>query len=345
MAVFTCPSLPGNSLSLQKPSGANVNDVLVTGASGFIGGHVMRHLAQRGVSAVAATRDGRDGSRRLDLREPAGMAAALAGVDAVVHCAVGDRAVTVEGTGALLQAAAAARVRRVVHISSVAVYGGAAGSIAEDWPTVPVDGHGYAAWKAAAEAACLSQTGLEIVRLRPAIVYGAGSTLWVGQLARRIRSGRWGLFGAGGDGICNLVHVTDVASAVAAALQHPQGAGRAFNVNGPEQTTWNDWFGRLAQAIGAPPLQSLSPATLRARSIASLPLKAVARLRPGFAQGGFVQNWLLGAPAASELALYALRASYPTAAAQERLGWRPEVGIAEGLADSARWLHQQGLAS
>ncbi len=315
--------------------------ILVTGATGFVGGHVLTHLTRDlGLAAAGTTREGRPGSRRLDLRDPAGMQAALAGVSAVVHCAVGDRAVTVDGTASLLRAAAAAGVRRVVHISSVAVYGTATGLVREESPLIPSNGHGYAAWKAAAEQACLAQSGLETVRLRPAIIYGAGGTLWVSHMARRIRAGRWGTFGSAGEGICNLVHVADVATAAAAALTAPAAAGAAFNVNGPCAITWNQWFARLAGAIGAPRLPSLSPLALQARSFASLPLKALARKRPGIAA-----DWLLGAPASSELTLFALRATYPADAARKGLGWSPSVGLDEGLADSVAWLRQEGLAA
>ncbi len=314
--------------------------VLVTGAAGFIGGHVLRHLScDEGLCVIAATRAGRDGARVLDLRDPAGMPAALAGVAAVVHCAVGDRAVTVDGTASLLRAAAEAGVRRVVHLSSVAVYGAASGVVREDAALVAATGNGYAAWKAAAEQACLAERGVESVRLRPAIVYGAGGTLWVSQMARRIRSGRWGVFGPAGDGLCNLVHVSDVATAVAAALRAPAAAGSAFNVNGPEAITWNAWFARLAAGIGAGPLPAVSPRRLYLRSLAALPLKAVARLRPGVAA-----EWLLGAPAASERTLFALHASYPTDAARAALSWAPAIGIADGLAESVAWLRQWGLA-
>ncbi len=313
--------------------------VLVTGAAGFIGGHVLRHLSgDPGLAVLAATRDGRHGSRRLDLCDTGGMGAALEGVTAVVHCAVGGRAVTVDGTAALLRTAVAAGVRRVVHLSSVAVYGPATGVVRED-AAFTAGGSGYAAWKVAAERACLAATGVETVRLRPAIVYGPGGTLWVSQMARRIRSGRWGVFGSAGDGLCNLVHVSDVAAVVAAALRTPAAAGAAFNVNGPEAITWNAWFERLAAAIGAGSLPTVSPLALRARSVAALPLKALARLRPGLAA-----DWLLGAPAASERTLFALPARYPTDAARRVMGWSPAVGIDEGLAQSVAWLREVGLA-
>jgi nucleoside-diphosphate-sugar epimerase len=317
-----------------------MNTVLITGAAGFVGGHVLHRLSNEPTMfAIAATRDGRGNSRKLDLRDPKAMQAALVGVTALVHCAVGDRSVTVDGTRALLRAAAKAGVRRFIHISSVAVYGLATGAVGEDAPLVSSASNDYAGWKAAAEAACLAEAGIETIRLRPTIVYGPGGTLWVSQMARRIRSGRWGVFGVGGEGTCNLIHVSDVASAVVAALNAPT-AGGAFNVNGPEAITWNEWFCRLAADIGAPPLREISPRTLHARSLASLPLKALSRVKPGVAA-----DWLLGAPASSELILFALAATYPTDTARAVLGWSPAVTIDEGLADSVAWLRQERLAA
>jgi nucleoside-diphosphate-sugar epimerase len=317
-----------------------MDTVLITGAAGFVGGQILHRLSNDPTfTAIAATRDGRGGTRKLDLRDPATMRAALAGVTAVVHCAVGDRSVTVDGTSTLLRAAVQAGVCRFIHMSSVAVYGPIPGKVREDATLVSPDDNNYAGWKSAAEQACLAEPGIETIRLRPAIVYGPGGTLWVSQMARRIRSGRWGVFGPGGEGTCNLVHVSDVATAVTAALRAPT-AGGAFNINGPEALTWNEWFRRLAAAIGAPPLPTISPRVLQARSVASLPLKALSRLRPGVAA-----DWLLGAPASSELTLFALAATYPTDAARAGLGWSPTIGIAEGLADSVAWLRQERLAA
>lgn len=314
--------------------------VLVTGAAGFLGSHVVRRL--HGDPRYRVLRGQRDAARasepqpspgaepgvvRLDVTDPASLAAAMQDVDAVVHCAVGNRDVTVDGTRRVCEAAGAAGVQRVVHVSSIAVYGQARGRVTESTPLIPT-GRGYAAWKADAERACLAADGVDVVRLRPTIVYGTHSPLWVDAFLRRIRSGRWGTLGAAGEGTCNPVHVDDVADCIALALEAgAQVAGRAFNVNGPETLTWNAWFTTLAETAGLGQLAALTPATIRRRQAIAVPLKALRRAVPAFDP-----DFLLGVPAGGESALFALDATYPTDAATDALGWRPRIGIAEGVA-------------
>jgi nucleoside-diphosphate-sugar epimerase len=323
--------------------------ILVTGAGGFIGSEVVRSLAaEPGLRVRAGTRDGRAFAGeveacRLDVCDPASLRAALAGIDGVVHCAVGGRRTTVEGTSLLLGAARAAGVRRVVHLSSIAVYGAAPGRVAESTPVLPAAGRGYAHWKAAAEAQCRQETGVDVIVLRPAIVYGPGSQQWIVRPARRLLSGAWGALGRLGSGTCNPVHVRDVAAACLAALRAPaDAAGEAFNISGPETLDWDAWHARLAAALGCPPPPRLSVWTWRRRALVGLPCRALARLVPP--AGRHLDRWILAGLAPSERALFALAASYPTDKAAARLGWRPRIGLAEGLAEAAAWLAATGLA-
>jgi nucleoside-diphosphate-sugar epimerase len=269
----------------------------------------------------------------------------MRGIDAVIHCAVGGRATTVDGTRKLLAAARAAGVRRVVHLSSIAVYGGAQGDVDETTPLVSPEGTGYAHWKAAAEAACLqaAATGLDVVVLRPAIVYGPGSEQWIVRPARRFRSGRWGDLGALAKGTCNPVHVADVADACAAALNCAAiGGADAYNISGPETITWRGWHARLAEALGYPPLPPISARAWRRRTMAALPLAAVARLLPP--ARGLLEDRILLAPARAELAVFGLAATYRTDKAASGVGWQPRIGLRQGLDDCVAWLRTEGLA-
>ncbi|WP_051212209.1 NAD-dependent epimerase/dehydratase family protein [Rubritepida flocculans] len=295
--------------------------VLVTGGHGFIGRAACARLAA-GHSVRAASR--RSG---LDVTRPETLPPALAGVEAVVHAAVEGRASIVEGTANLLAAARAAGVRRFVHLSSVAVYGAAEGAVREDTPRAPGDS-AYGRWKAEAEALVEAVTDFEVVILRPALVYGPGDPLWIGRMARRLALGALGPLGAAGEGLADLVHVRDVAEAIALALTGPPGL---YNLGGPAPVTWNEYLARLAAGLGLAP-RPLSPAELAWRARLALPVKALARALPPLAP--LLPAALRESPGAGELALFRRRARYPWEKAEAALGWAPRIGLDEGLAES-----------
>jgi nucleoside-diphosphate-sugar epimerase len=101
------------------------------------------------------------------------------------------------------------------------------------------------------------KSGGNAVVLRPGCVYGPGSALWIGRIGRWLESGRIGDLGANGDGWSNLVHVDDVCKAIAnsLSLELPAGTVSCFNLAAPDSPRWNDYFGDLANAIGATPLR------------------------------------------------------------------------------------------
>lgn len=325
-------------------------EILVTGAGGFIGSHTARFIAEQpGMTVRGATRDGRSLGPaikpcRLDVRDEASFAAALHGVDAVIQCAVGDQATTIDGSRILLRCARDGGVGRVVHLSSVSIYGSATGAVPETTALVSAEGHGYAHWKAAAEAACQEAGDLTVMILRPAIVYGPGSQLWITTPARRVLSGAWGGLGAAGQGTCNPVHVKDVAAACLAAVTAPMPPGAAaFNISGTETLSWTAWYADLAKALGRMPLRDLSPAAWRRRVLAGLPLKAMARVLP--AAGRMFERQILLSPARSEMELFALAATYPIQKAAIALDWTPKTTLAAGRAEAVAWFRSMEPAS
>ena len=286
--------------------------------------------------------------------------AAMEGCDAVVHCAVGNEKVIIEGTRNVLATAQETGLRRIVHLSSVAVYGQAGGTIDENCPRVN-RGNAYARHKVAAELVCeeFIARGAPIVILRPSIIYGPYSYAWTVSFANRLWSGQWGTFGRAGEGKCNLVYVTDVVQAIFRALKSETASGKTFNVNGEEIITWNEYFARFNEALGRPPLADLKTWPIAVKSRLLFPVREVGRfaltrfnstLMNLHARSALAAKYMKVAesslkltPTSDQLKLYGLDVEYPIAQARNQLGYHPQVGVSQGLEFSAAWLRHQGL--
>ena len=268
--------------------------VIVLGASGFVGRHVLAALAAGGWAApvavsrwpyaapVAPARSpdaSRDASgppgpiptERLacDATRAAGLLALLEDADAVVNCTAGSAADTVAVATALAQAPSSCRI---VHLSSMAVYGPATGRMDEATP-LPDGLRGYAGAKVAAERALSAHPGCVV--LRPGCIFGPGGEQWTLRIARLLRARRLGDLGAAGDGVCNLAPIDDVAAAVLAALRRPV-AGAAFNVALPDPPSWNAVLIRFAIALGATPVARIPSRQLRVEARLAVPLHTAA---------------------------------------------------------------------
>jgi nucleoside-diphosphate-sugar epimerase len=244
--------------------------VLVLGGSGYIGTRLCAALAATGwatpVSASARRPTPGVEHRRVDTRQLESLTQALHGIDAVVNCVAGDAASIARGSQVLAEACVDAECPRIVHLSSMSVYGTQEGLLQEQAALDPTLGW-YARAKCEAEhhMAAFAHAGGTVVTLRPGCVWGPGSHLWVGRIGRWLRAGRLGDLGAVGDGWSNLVHVDDVCSAIVAALRVPvaQGQLRTYNLAAPDSPRWNEYFVDLALAIGAVPVRRISPIQLR----------------------------------------------------------------------------------
>jgi nucleoside-diphosphate-sugar epimerase len=232
--------------------------VLVTGAGGFLGGHVVRSLPGRGHDVRAMIRSGGADLEQLDrveiargdLRDGESLRELLAGVDAVVHLAAavgGDAdaqfATTVGGTERLLAAMAAGSVRRLVLASSIVVYDWerATSPLTESSATVEdvsaLDRRGgYAiakAWQERVARRAAERDGIRLTVLRPGFVWAAGREPFAGV------GPRLGGFQTviGPTRPLPLTYVENCADCFATALESPLAVGETFNVVDDEHVT------------------------------------------------------------------------------------------------------------
>lgn len=263
-----------------------MKQVLVLGANGFVGSRVVAALWRtdwaRPVAAVRPAREAQARELGVEVRaceatDPASLARALSGIDLVVNCVTGDGRTIVAGAQNLFAPGKTTGIERIVHLSSMAVYGSATGPVDETARLIDDIGW-YGQAKIAAEKHALDfvRQGGNAVILRPSCIYGPGSHLWTRRIGRWLRSGKVGDLGPGGDGLCNLIFIDDVVGAIVQSLHRPKVSGEAFNLSDPDPESWNAYFSRLGRAIGAVPIRRISARrlTLETKLLAP-PLKAI----------------------------------------------------------------------
>ena len=315
--------------------------VLVLGGSGYVGSRLCAMLRDSGwaepVSGSSRSQASGVASLRVDTRDAGALAVSLRGMDAVVNCVAGSAAAIAGGAQALVQACLAAGCKRIVHLSSMAVYGTLEGAVREEAPSDPSLGW-YARAKCEAEShmAAFARAGGRVVTLRPGCVWGPGSELWVGRIARFLRAGRLGDLGAAGDGWSNLVHVDDVCGSILAALRLPQPDGeiRTYNLAAPDSPRWNEYFMDLALAIGATPVRRIAPLQLRMDALLAGPPLKLAQLALG--RVGLPAKAIPDALPPGLLGLWERHLWLDSKSAERDLDlrWTPYI---EGLKQSAAW--------
>ncbi|WP_293368543.1 NAD(P)-dependent oxidoreductase [Nevskia sp.] len=311
--------------------------VIVLGAGGFIGRRIVAALAASDwavpVAGVRSPQPGAGASeqRQVDATSEASLRAALADADGIVNCIAGA-ADTITANARALAAVLPqlARAPRVVHLSSMAVYGSAVGRVDEDAPLLG-DLDAYGAAKVAAERLLAPLPNLSI--LRPGIVYGPASLQWSGLLGDLLLARRLGALGAAGNGCCNLVHVDDLAAAVRLALETPVAAGRAYNLGVDDAPTWNGYFQHYGEALGVTPPSTISTLRLQLELKLIGPLLKVGELAVGAGRlPPPIRPWL------TRLCRHDLRLDGRRAATELGVVHRP---VATGLREAAAW-HRSG---
>jgi dihydroflavonol-4-reductase len=262
--------------------------VFVTGATGFIGGHVVRKLRERGDDVVALVRTP-DKARTLEelgcelvagsLADPGAIRDGMAGSDAVIHGAaiyeVGipereHRAMyeaNVVGTETVLRAALEARVPKVVYVSTVAAFGNTKGEVVDE--TYEHPGTSYTSYYEQTKVEAhrlakrmIAEDGLPAVLVQPGGVYGPDDHSALGKQMNQFLAGRLPLLPFPETGF-NMVHVDDVADGVLLALDKGK-VGEAY-VLGGQITTMRDMMDSLAGVAGRkPPKRTMPTSVLKA---------------------------------------------------------------------------------
>jgi nucleoside-diphosphate-sugar epimerase len=369
--------------------------VLVTGATGFIGGRLVERLVREEGAVVRALVRNFANAPRIarfaiemvpgDLLSPDMLDRAVEGCDVVFHCAYGAlgpdaerRVVNVQGTERVLAAALAHHCRRVVHVSTMSVYGDPPDGDIDETAPRRYTGSAYGDSKIDAENAAMAycEKGLSVAVVQPTIVYGPWALTWTIKPLQQLQTGRVILVNDG-TGICNPVYIDDVVSAMIAAAESADAHRQAFLVSGDQPVTWRHFFERYQRMLSASATVSMTPEQARTHFIASEPkgfvaesarvLKREVRKREALVREQLSPtrtgrialevaerlSLLAGAraPAAideeppihplppSKVPMFAAKARFRSDKAARVLGYHPAFDLDRGMAMTEQWAH------
>jgi nucleoside-diphosphate-sugar epimerase len=234
--------------------------VFITGATGLIGGRIAERLwLEQGIAARCLVHNYSGASRlaRLPVTmwpgsvlDKASLEQGIGDSKIIFHCAYGNtsdpdlnRQINEDGLRNIGDIALARGIERLIHLSTVAVYGPEPPDyVTEDTPTCfSTDEYGNS--KIRTEAICheLSAKGLPVVIIRPTIVFGPFSPIWTIGTIKRVLSGGWENTGDI-HGLCNPVYIDDLINGLFLCVQNDSAIGQTFILSGNSPLPWNDYF-------------------------------------------------------------------------------------------------------
>jgi nucleoside-diphosphate-sugar epimerase len=316
--------------------------VAVTGAGGFIGNAVCRALAGEGANVRGLELDP-DTAERVqaagaefhpcDVTDLGTVEQLLDGAELVVHTAAHVREwgamddfvrVNVGGTRNVLDAAERAGAQRVLHVSSVVVYGYDAPGEQDEDAFHRTYGIPYIDTKSASDALARRRGAVVI---RPGDVYGPASVPWVLRPLELAKSGQLIVPGEG-DGVMLPLYIDDLVEAVMLGLTQGK-PGRPYTAWDGEPVSFEEYFNRFADLVGGRPARRL-PRPLLAGFAGAI--EAIAKVRG--ASPPFTRN---------AITFIDRRGTVSNRRIRDELGWEARVGLDEGMRRTEEWLRAEGL--
>ena len=323
---------------------------LITGATGFIGGHLIEALCadarlRSDAPPVRCLVRSKPNRRALpdalristgDLESGAGLTEALAGVDTVIHLAGVTKALApdgyysgnVNGTRNLVRAIAAARRPvRLVHVSSLAAVGPSPDGTPADEQTTPHPFTHYGKSKLAGET-LVRQEYPDAVILRPPVVYGPRDTD-VFEILKPLAKG-WAVEIGGGDRWFSAIYVRDLVAGLIAVARSPHAAGQTYFISHPAAVNWKDLAAVAARLMNIRPRSLTVPLWVARTAGLFAEIGAKLTRKPGIVSREKVAEaegrWWLCDP--SRLA--------------REIGFSAETGIEPGLRETLAWYKGAG---
>ncbi len=320
---------------------------LVTGASGFLGGHLAETLAAAGEEVFVLVRQTSAMPHLAqlpvkpvigDLTDLDSLKRAVGQVSRIFHCAACSTdwaprktyyAANVTGTQNLLQAALSApRLDRFVHVSTTDVYG---------YPTIPGDetqptvdaGLPYNQTKRLGELAVWAahrDHGLPVTIIRPATIYGPRGKDFTVEIAALLRARLMATIDSG-EARGGFVYVCNVVDAMLQVSRSEAAIGQAYNIADGTNATWDEYLAAYAAGLGYP------------KPWLDLSFENAMRLARVF-EGVHKALHLPGRPLLTRHATYllGLDQEFPTAKARREFGFEPKISLEEGIARSIAWI-------
>ena len=320
--------------------------VLVTGATGLLGGTLLPELQNRGEQIRVLVLPSEDATKlaaggidvvRGDVTDSSSLPAAVRDVEVVFHLAgmmgvdrplEAYRAVNVTGSANLYRAAQSAGVRRFVHISSHTVYGLGHGRPHTEQDRLQPDPDPYSITKAEGDhriRQLMHESDVETVIIRPGTFFGPNDYLHFGRIAARLRAGKGVIIGNGQNAL-PFCYVTDVVQGLLLAGYHQAAAGNVYNISNDRPLTQQQLFNAVADSVGGRrpgwrlPYFALYCGALWAERIAE-----ATRTKPVVTRLGVL--------------MFGSDTRHSVEKARRELGYEPKVEIREGIRLAADWFN------